>query len=418
MNKETLLRKIEGREARVAVVGLGYVGSPLAGLIHEKGFRVEGIDAYTESPPPELDRLERFAFHDGFGVIEECDVVTICVPTPLTENQTPDLSFVEAAVVGVATNFGDAARRADHPKLVVLESTTYPGTTTEVVKPGLEAFGLSLGEDFFLAHAPERVDPGQTGHRVEEIPRVVGGSDTDSGELAEAFYRVLVGRVHRVSRPEVAEMSKLLENVFRAVNIALVNEISLLCRRMGVDVWEVTDAAATKPFGFMPFRPGPGMGGHCIPVDPFYLAWRAKQFGFYPEFIELAGKINRQMPFHVVSWIAEALNEKGLSVRDSRILVIGVTYKEDVTDLRESPALRVIELLEERGADVAYHDSHVPSMEVGGRKYSSVELSEETLIACDCVVILTAHSDLDKDLVATHGGTVVDTRNALGRGGS
>lgn len=418
MGKVALLRKIEGQEARVAVVGLGYVGSPLAALIHRKGFPVEGIDRFLPSPPPELTGLARFGFHGDFGVVSGCDIVAICVPTPLTENQTPDLTFVEDAVNEIARNFGDVDSRTGLPKLVILESTSYPGTTTEVVKSALENAGLSLGRDFFLAHAPERVDPGQTGHALEDIPRVVGGSDEDSGELAEAFYRKLVGRVHRVSQPEVAEMSKLLENVFRAVNIALVNEISVLCRRMDIDIWEVAEAAATKPFGFMPFKPGPGMGGHCIPVDPFYLAWRAKQYGFYPEFIELAGKINRGMPFHVVNWVAERLNEEGKSVKGARVLVVGVAYKEDVADVRESPALRVIELLAERGAEVFYHDSYVDSLEAGGRDYASVGLSADILEDCDSVVILTAHSDIDRELIASCGVPVIDTRNALGRGGS
>ena len=317
MGKNELLRKIESGAARVAVVGLGYVGAPLAELAHRAGYTVEGVDKFIKAPPGELAGLERFNFNRDFSVIPRCDVITICVPTPLTESQTPDLSFVKAAVTSLVDNFGEPGAE-NTAKLVILESTTFPGTTSEMVLPVLEQAGLALGTDFFLAYAPERVDPGQTGHNLEEIPRVVGGSDAHSGELAACFYKKLVDKVHLVSTPEVAEMSKLLENVFRAVNIALINEISLLCRLMGINIWEVVEAAATKPFGFMSFRPGPGMGGHCIPVDPFYLAWRAKQYGYDPEFIELAGKINRVMPLRVVDWIADALNNEGKSVKDAR----------------------------------------------------------------------------------------------------
>jgi UDP-N-acetyl-D-glucosamine dehydrogenase len=384
--------------------------------MHRAGYGVHGIDPFIDDIPANLAGLERFRWHRDYGGIGDCDVITICVATPLNEDETPDLSFLKSAVGGVADNFGrrDAGWRV--PKLLILESTSFPGTTNELVRPLLERAGLSLGSEYYLAYAPERVDPGSSGHGIEGIPRVVGGSDSASGDLAEAFYVSVGFEVHRVSTPEAAEMCKLLENVFRAVNIALVNEMSLLCRRMGVDIWEVVEAAATKPFGFMSFEPGPGMGGHCIPVDPFYLAWRAKQFDFNPEFIELAGKTNRRMPYHVVEWISEQLNARGLSTEGSRILLVGVAYKEDVKDTRESPALKIIDLLASQGAQVRYHDPHVPTVEVGGRQYRSEELSRDTLDACDCIVILTNHSGMDIELLKSAGVPIVDTRNALRKG--
>lgn len=420
MDKEIVAEKLENVLARVAVVGLGYVGRPLAACIHGAGFAVEGIDSFMEEAPPELSILERFHFHRDYGAVRECDVIVICVPTPLTEDETPDLSHLEDATDNISAQLAGAKAGEIGPKLVILESTSYPGTTREVLVPRLEASGLVPGSDLFVAYAPERIDPGPAGssrYSYDEIPRVIGGYDSASGDLATAFYRKLGCRVHRVSAPEMAEMSKLLENVFRAVNIALVNEISLLCREMGIDIWEVVEAAATKPFGFMPFRPGPGMGGHCIPVDPFYLAWRARQYDFNPAFIELAGKINRDMPHHVVVWIEEALAERGGSIEGSRVMVVGVAYKEDVADTRESPALKVIGLLADSGADVTYHDSHVDSIEVDGRRHFSIDMTREALERADCVVILCAHSDLDRELIKSIDVPVVDVRNALGRSG-
>ncbi len=406
-------KSIERGTASVGVVGLGYVGAPLAELACMSGFQVEGIDPYIESPPEPLSSHERFRHTRDFEGVSRCDVLVLCVPTPLTARETPDMSYVEEAVRGVAGAVASTGR-GGRPLLVVLESTSYPGTTREVVLPPLERAGMKPGNDLYLAYAPERIDPGRSGHDLAEIPRVVGGIDADSGDLADAFYTRLGCAVHRASSPEVAEMSKLLENVFRAVNIALVNEMSLLCRRMGIDVWQVVEAAATKPFGFMSFKPGPGMGGHCIPVDPFYLAWRAKQYDFNPEFIELAGKINRRMPHHVLDWVAEALDSTGKSISGSRVLVIGVAYKEGVSDTRESPALKVIELLAGRGAIVSYHDSLVPSVEAGGTAYSSRELTEETLGDADCILLMTAHPDLELEMLRGSGLPLVDTRNALG----
>lgn len=405
-----LEKRIEDRSAIVAVVGLGFVGLPLARRLKEAGFAVTGIDKYIKDENRINIGAEGIPVAHGFSAVSESDIVVICVPTPLTPDQNPDLSFIREATADVAKNFGGG----DGQKLVVLESTSYPGTTREEMLPPFEREGLELGERLLLAYAPERISPGAAGSALMEIPRVVGGLDERSGRAALAFYSRIVDSVTLVSKPEVAEMTKILENVFRAVNIALVNEMSLLCRRMDIDIWEVVDAAATKPFGFMSFRPGPGLGGHCIPVDPFYLAWKAKQYDFYTEFIELAGKTNRDMPFHVVDWIVEALNGEGKSAKGSKVLVIGVAYKEDVADTRESPSMKVMELLERRGAEVFYHDSYIDSVEVGGKEYLSRELSPETIGECDCIVIITAHSNLDIERIASAGVPVVDTRNALG----
>ena len=407
-----LLEKIGSRKARVGIVGLGYVGCALASNVCAAGYPAVGIDPFLESLPPELDALEGLVHSRDFGPIVECDIVAICVPTPLTENEVPDLTAMTSAIQSVAASFSEGSADLPHERLVILESTTYPGTTREVILPTLEASGQEPGKDFFLAYAPERVDPGRDTTR---IPRVVGGIGEKATEVATAFYGSLGSLVHPVSTPEAAEMSKLLENVFRAVNIALVNEMSLLCRRMEIDIWEVVEAAATKPFGFMPFKPGPGMGGHCIPVDPFYLAWRARQFDFYPEFIELAGKVNRNMPWHVVEWVGDTLSASGRSIGGSSVLVIGVAYKEDVSDIRESPALKVIEILGKKGALVSYHDSHVPEIQVDGKSLASVEMSEDSVSSFDCLLLMTAHTDLRLDLISGSGVPVVDTRNALGR---
>ena len=407
---QTLDERIADRTASAAVVGIGYVGEPLAFRMLEAGFPVVGIDKYA-GPERIADLAERgLDVRSDFTPVADSDVIVICVPTPLGEGQQPDTSYVEEASRDVAAAFGDGGSE----KLVVLESTSYPGTTRELVLPLMEAEGLRLGDRLYLAYSPERVDPG-TGRDYQSIPRLVGGLDDRSAKLAEAFYRNLVGEVKLVSCPEAAEMAKLLENIFRAVNIALVNELSLLCRRMGINIWEVVEAAATKPFGFMSFRPGPGMGGHCIPVDPFFLSWKAREYDFYPEFIELAGKINRNMPYEVADWVSEALNASGKSVKGARILVVGVAYKEDVGDTRESPALKVIELLAKVGADVHYHDHMVPSVRIDGVDYVSEELDRAKVEAFDCVVILTAHTDLNRDLFRGLDVPVVDTRNAIGQ---
>ncbi|MHB8895309.1 MAG: nucleotide sugar dehydrogenase, partial [Candidatus Geothermincolia bacterium] len=345
MSPLSLEKRIADRTASVGVVGLGYVGVPLAGRAIECGYKVTGIDKYLDDARLEELRGLGIVASSDFALLEDCDIVLVCVPTPLLDGQQPDTSFIQEAALDIAANLG----AGDRPRLVVLESTSYPGTTREIMLPVFEERGRRLGEDVLLAFAPERVDPGTCPLPYEDIPRIVGGVDEASGAVARSFYGTIVNEVTLVSSPEIAETAKLLENIFRAVNIALVNEMSLLCRRMDIDIWEVIEAASTKPFGFMSFKPGPGLGGHCIPVDPFYLAWKAKKYDFYPEFIELAGKVNRAMPFHVVEWVSEALNTAGKSLSSSRVLVIGVAYKEKIGDVRESPALKAIELIASRG---------------------------------------------------------------------
>ena len=340
------------------------------------------------------------------------EAIIICLPTPLDEHREPDLS----AVLGAAR---DLAPRLQKGQLVVLESTTYPGTTREELAPILGAYGLTAGEDFFLAFSPERVDPGREDWTTRSTPKVVGGLTPACTQKAMEVYGAAFDTLVPVSTPEVAEMTKILENVFRSVNIALVNETALLCDRMGVDVWEVIDAAATKPFGYMPFRPGPGLGGHCIPIDPFYLTWKAREYDFHTEFIELAGKINSQMPYFCVSKLARALNDREKALKGSKILVIGVAYKADVNDMRESPALKVISLLRERGADVSYHYPHVPALEPGHGidvAMTSVPLEDATMGAADAVVVVTAHSGIDWVDVAAKSDLVMDFRNAVPRG--
>lgn len=397
----------------MGVVGLGYVGMPLARRAAECGYSVKSVDKYMDRERLESLRGPGIDTSSDFSALSDCDIVLVCVPTPLAEGQLPDTSFICDAAAGVS----ESLTRGEGARLVVLESTSYPGTTREIMLPIFLKQGFDVGGELLLAFAPERVDPGTGSLPYQEIPRVVGGIDAQSGRLAHAFYRTLVDQVRLVTTPEIAEMAKLLENIFRAVNIALVNEMALLCRRMEIDIWEVIEAAATKPFGFMSFKPGPGLGGHCIPVDPFYLAWKAKKYDFYPEFIELAGKVNRGMPFHVVDWVADTLNRSGKSISASRVLVVGVAYKEGVGDTRESPALKVIQLLNEREGDIIYHDPFVERIEIAGRQYCSTPMDRDTLGGCDCILILTAHPNMDLELIASSGVPVVDTRNVLGRGG-
>ncbi len=411
--KEKLLEKIVSKNASISVVGLGYVGAPLVELIHQAGYPVEGIDKYLSGSPVELVGLERFQLHRDYGIIAYSDVAIICVPTPLSKNQEPDLSYITDAVKEILANFGNGRDKSAIPKLIILESTSFPGTTNEVVLPILTGAGLELGSDFFLAYAPERVDPGQSKYNPVDIPRVVGGCDADSGELALALYKNLVCEAIRVSTPEVAEMSKLLENIFRAVNIALVNELLLLCDQMEIDIWEVVDTASTKPFGFMSFRPGPGLGGHCIPVDPFYLAWKAREYNFHTEFIELAGKTNLKMPIYVVEKISLSLNERGKSLKDSRVLLVGIAYKEDVGDTRESPGLKIMELLLERGAAVSFHDELVGRIDLNGEKFESVPINEELRDSYDCVALIAPHSYLDLQIFRDTEIPIIDTRGAL-----
>jgi len=414
---------------RVGVIGLGYVGLPLAVVFAEAGVPVLGLDvvdakvaainsgtSHIEDVPSErlAPLVEQGLIRAGTDLDElpGLEAIIICLPTPLDEHREPDLG----AVLGAAR---DIAPRLQKGQLVVLESTTYPGTTREELAPILEGYGLAAGRDFHLAFSPERVDPGREDWTTRSTPKVVGGLTPACTERVMQVYGQAFDSLVPVSTPEVAEMTKILENVFRSVNIALVNETAILCDRMGVDVWEVIDAAATKPFGYMPFRPGPGLGGHCIPIDPFYLTWKAREYDFHTEFIELAGKINSQMPYFCVAKLARALNEHEKALKGSRVLVIGVAYKADVNDMRESPALKVISLLHERGARVSYHDPHVPHLEPGhglDRAMSSVSLTDEALAESDAVVVVTAHSGIDWQRVADAAPLVVDFRNAVPRG--
>jgi len=418
-----LRRSIVSRRARVGVIGLGYVGLPLGVAFARAGFEVLGFDVdggrvatinggashIPDVPSPTIHA----AVDDGFlratvdmGQLTDVDVINICVPTPLSKTRDPDITYVVAATEEVARSL----RRG---QLVILESTTYPGTTREVILPRLEATGLRAGEDFFLAFSPERVDPGNTQYGITNTPKVVGGIDKRSTELAALLYRQAIETVVPVSSPEAAEMVKLLENTFRSVNIAMANETALMCDRLHLDVWEVIGAAATKPFGFMPFYPGPGIGGHCIPLDPFYLSWKMKTLNYRARFIELAGEINAEMPHHVVGKVVDGLNEFERSVKGADILVLGVAYKPDIDDSRESPALDIIELLRRRGARVSYSDPHIPAIELLGAALTSEPLTAERLSAADCVVIVTNHRAFDYNLVARHSRLMIDTRNTL-----
>jgi UDP-N-acetyl-D-glucosamine dehydrogenase len=399
----------------VGVIGLGYVGLPLAVAFAQEGCEVIALDvdsrkveairageSYIEDVPDErlAAVLENIQASTRYADLARADAVLICVPTPLSRNREPDLGPLIEATRALAE-----VLRAD--QLVVLESTTYPGTTRERVAPLLEESGLAAGRDFHLAFSPERVDPGRTDFTLRSTPKVLGGLTSACAERAEALYGLVCDHVLRVSSPEAAELTKLLENIFRSVNIALVNELAMLTDRMGIDIWEVVDAASTKPYGFMRFEPGPGMGGHCLPVDPFYLSWRAREFDMSTEFIELAGKVNQQMPYHCVAKAQRALNERGLSVKGARVAVIGVGYKAGAGDVRESPALKIIALLKELGAEVLYHDPHVPSL--GEFALASTPLLE-ALADADLALIVTAHPEVDHDLVARRARLVVDLR--------
>ena len=423
MRTHHLSVKIENKTARIGVLGLGYVGLPLALEFSRNGFHVTGFEVredlvrslrrglshvadVSSETVRDMTRAGRFHATDRFEELRAQDVVIICVPTPLRKTREPDISFIRTA----AKDIPKYLRRG---QLVVLESTTYPGTTRDLVLPWLERKGLRAGRDFYLAFSPERVDPANKTYRIFNTPKVVGGLTPACADLACRLYSQVVERVVPVSSAEAAEMVKLLENTFRAVNIALINEMALMCHRLGLDVWEIIRAASTKPFGFMPFYPGPGIGGHCIPLDPQYLAWKMRSMNFDPRFIELAGVINRAMPKHVLHRIAEILNTHRKSLKGSRILVLGVTYKADVSDVRESPALDVISLLRETGCEVAYHDPWAPSVQVDAVRMRSKPLSDALLKACDLTAILTAHSAIDYRRVLKNSKAVFDTRNAL-----
>ena len=410
----------------VAIVGAGYVGLPLARVFADAGKLVLLVDvdpervaqlnrgeSYIEDVPAEILRPfvqeGRVAATTDYDELRDADAILVALPTPLSRQREPDLRILVSAAEEIAKRL-----RPGH--LVVLESTTYPGTTREQVQPVLEAgSGLEAGKDFHLAFSPERVDPGREDWTTKTVTKVVGGVDEGSTAAAVELYSSAIDVVHPVSSPEAAELTKLLENIFRSVNIALVNELAQLCDRMGIDVWEVIEAAATKPFGFMPFSPGPGLGGHCIPVDPFYLTWKAREYGFYTEFIELAGKVNESMPYYCRSVVSQALNHsRQRSLKGSRILVLGVAYKPDISDTRESPAVKLISLLRNAGADVDYHDPHVSSFEENGIVMSSSPLDPG---AYDCVVIVTNHSEIDYDQLVEDSALVVDLRNATGKNG-
>jgi UDP-N-acetyl-D-glucosamine dehydrogenase len=419
----SLEEKIEGARAVVGVIGLGYVGLPLARAFALGNFRTRGFDidpakveklnrgeSYLKTVPAEMVRQMRklgtFEATTDFSRLGECDAILICVPTPLTPTRDPDLSFVVDSVRAVGRNLRKG-------QLVVLESTTYPGTTDEVAKPILEETGLVCGKDFFLAFSPEREDPGNRDFHTTIIPKVVGGVDEASGRLAQKLYGKVIEKIVPVSSAKVAEAAKILENVYRCINIALVNELKVVFDRMGIDVWEVIAAAGTKPFGFQPFYPGPGLGGHCIPIDPFYLSWKAREYGCHARFIELAGEINTGMPHYVIGKLTEALNSKGKAVKGSKVLVLGIAYKKDIDDLRESPALTIIELLQKEGATVSYNDPYFPF--VGrGRKYDlQMKCAPlDNLGQYDCVLIVTNHSDYDYKKIVNEAKLVVDSRNA------
>ncbi len=420
---ERLLDRIASRTARIGVIGLGYVGLPLAVEFARQGFHVSGFDvdesktsrinagqSYIPDVPErelaEVVKAGRLRGTSRMGELADMDVIDICVPTPLRKTKDPDLSYVVKAVEAVAATL-------KRGQLVILESTTYPGTTDEVVQPMLEARGLKADEEFFLAFSPERVDPGNQRFNTRNIPKVVGGLGRASTEAAAALYESTVDTVVRVSSTRVAEMVKLLENTFRAVNIGMVNELALMCHKMDIDVWEVIEAAKTKPFGFMPFYPGPGLGGHCIPIDPHYLSWKARQHGFECRFIELAGHVNSSMPEYVVERVAEALNTTKKAINGSRVHVLGVAYKRDVNDMRESPALDIIELLAKRGAVISYTDPWVPELRTDGQSLTSTPLERVADCCPDCVVICTDHSVFTYDALVQSGVVVVDTRNAL-----
>ena len=420
-----LLRRIEHHTARIAVIGQGYVGLPLAVEFAGAGFKATGfevdprkaetinrgesyiIDVATETLA-KLVKADKLQATTDFTALREQDIIIICVPTPLRKTKEPDVSFILAAAEKIQATLRPG-------QLVILESTTYPGTTDEVLRPMFDEKGLVIDRDYFLAFSPERVDPGNERFNTKNIPKVVGGVTRDSADVAGAAYGAIVNNVHRVASARAAEMAKLLENTFRSVNIALVNELSQLCHTLGIDTWEVIEAAATKPFGFMAFYPGPGIGGHCIPLDPHYLSWKARMHGFEARFISLAEEVNSRMPEHVVELVTQGLNKHRRSVNGSRVLMLGVAYKRDIDDVRESPALGIIEKLMKLGAEVSYHDPFIPEIRLEGdghEKLQSIELTREAVGQADCVLIVTNHSRVDYKWVAENARLVVDTRNA------
>ncbi|MDD5424665.1 MAG: nucleotide sugar dehydrogenase [Candidatus Omnitrophica bacterium] len=416
--------RIRGKKAKVAVIGQGYVGLPLAVEFAKKGFKALGVDLdkkkvdsinsgvsyILDIPSEEIKPLVKkgmLSATSDYSKLNEVDAIIICVPTPLRKTKDPDMSFIVSAAEAIAKNLRKG-------QVIVLESTTYPGTTEEVILPMLEATGLKVGRDFSLGFSPERIDPGNPRYMTHNIPKVVSGMTKECRENIALLYSQIVGKVITVSSVKVAEMVKLLENTFRSVNIGLVNELALMCDSLKVDVWEIIEAAKTKPFGFMPFYPGPGLGGHCIPIDPIYLAWKARIQGFEPRFIDLASKINADMPEYVAERVSRSLNKRfGKAVKGAKVLIIGLSYKKDVTDTRESPAYEVIEKLRERGAAISYYDPFVPVSVFGGHKMRSIKLSAAEVRKNDCVVIVTDHSNVDYSFIVNNSKLVIDTRNAL-----
>jgi UDP-N-acetyl-D-glucosamine dehydrogenase len=427
MGKSDLAGKIGRRTATIGIVGLGYVGLPLAVEFAKVGFNVIGLEqnpAKTKmvnsgrnyiSDVDEKDlkaviKNGRFAATGDFARLAGADAICICVPTPLDKNKQPDISYVRSVTKQIA-------KILHKGQLVVLESTTYPGTTEEVILTKLQSAGLKVGRDFYLAFSPERVDPGNKKFKTKDITKVVGGVTPECTKLAAQLYGTINAQIHPVSSPRVAEMEKLLENVFRSVNIALVNELAVLCKKMNIDMWEVIDAAKTKPYGFMAFYPGPGLGGHCIPLDPFYLSWKAREYDMNTRFIELAGEINDRMPEYVVQLVQDGLNQTGKSLKGARVLVLGAAYKKDIDDVRESPSLKLIKILRDKKAEVEYNDPHVPRLKVNGSTLVSAPLTSSSLKKADCVVIATDHSAYDYRQIFHNAQLIVDSRNAISRAG-
>jgi len=415
-----LQKKIDNKKAKIGIIGMGYVGIPLGLEFANNGFVVLGFDKDNKRVKDinsgnkvmkhiKQEEMKKFIKNKGsvtndFSKIKNIDCLIICVPTPLDEHEQPDMSYVKNASNEISKNLKKG-------KLIILESTTYPGTTKELVKPILEKSGLEAGKDFFLAYSPEREDPGNKDFNVSKIPKVMGGFTNNCLKLTSTLYKNIVSKTVEVSSMETAESTKLMENIFRAVNIAMVNELKLVFSRMNVDIWEVIDSAKTKPFGFMPFYPGPGIGGHCIPIDPFYLSWKAKEYNTEAKFIELAGEINRKMTENIAHRVGKALNDDKKSIRDSKILIVGVAYKKDIDDMRESPALRIMELLRFKGANIFYHDPYVN--EVNGQ--SSVDLNIQNIKEYDVIVITTDHSNVNYELIGEHAKLIVDTRNIMAK---
>jgi len=420
-----IIDKIENKTARIGIIGLGYVGLPLAVEAGKAGYIVTGIDISDQKVTmlnqgknyiPDIQENEICGLVKGgrlkatvdFKEIEKLDVIILCVPTPLDKNKQPSTKYIEDAV-------NSSLPFIRKGQLIILESTTYPGTTEEIILPRIQSKGLRVGKDFFLVFSPERIDPGNPRFNTSNIPKVIGGVTPACTKVASAFYeKITTGGVFEVSSPKIAEMEKLLENIFRIVNSSLVNEMAMLCDKMGINIWEVISAAKTKPFGFMPFYPGPGTGGHCIPLDPFYLSWRAKEFDFSTRFIELAGEVNDKMPEYVVSKVVETLNKDKKSLNGSKIFIIGMAYKKDIGDIRESPSIKVAEQLLAKGAEIVYHDPYVPDVQISTKRYTSEKITPDILKKCDLVLILTDHSQIDYDIISKYANLIYDSRNATG----